>query len=369
MASIDSYMTNEGKRWRVRYRTPDKKQSMKRGFKTKRDADRWLHALENAKSTGGYLDPMAGKIAFEVIAERWFESKWDRKATTRSNYRQALDKYVLPRWGAREIRGIHHDEVQAWIAVLSRDLSVASLRPPLGVLSSVCGYAVRTKRIGENPCNGVTLREKSQRKRPYLTHEQVGALAEQCGDYGDVVLFLSYTGLRFGEMAALKIQSLNMLKRRVEVDEAVSDVRGNLVWDTPKTHERRSVPFPAFLSEVLAIRCENKGRDDVVFAGADGGVLRNNNFRARTFNRAVQRCMEADSEFPKVTPHDLRHTAASLAISAGANVKAVQRMLGHKDATMTLNTYADLFEDDLDSVANALDEAHRKIWCSPRAHA
>lgn len=60
---------------------------------------------------------------------------------------------------------------------------------------------------------------------------------------------------------------------------------------------------------------------------------------------------------PVVTPHDLRHTAASLAISAGANVKAVQRMLGHSSAAMTLDRYADLFEDDLDSVADALDAA------------
>ncbi|WP_405372454.1 MULTISPECIES: tyrosine-type recombinase/integrase [unclassified Microbacterium] len=61
--------------------------------------------------------------------------------------------------------------------------------------------------------------------------------------------------------------------------------------------------------------------------------------------------------FPRVTPYDLRHTAASLAISAGANVKAVQRMLGHASAAMTLDTYADLFDDDLDNVADALDRA------------
>lgn len=65
----------------------------------------------------------------------------------------------------------------------------------------------------------------------------------------------------------------------------------------------------------------------------------------------------ATPEFPTVTPHDLRHTAASLAISAGANVKAVQTMLGHKSAAMTLDQYADLFPDDLEAVANALDVA------------
>ena len=63
------------------------------------------------------------------------------------------------------------------------------------------------------------------------------------------------------------------------------------------------------------------------------------------------------AELPQLTPHDLRHTAASLAVSAGANVKAVQKMLGHASAAMTLDVYADLFDDDLDAVAVALDHA------------
>jgi site-specific recombinase XerC len=73
----------------------------------------------------------------------------------------------------------------------------------------------------------------------------------------------------------------------------------------------------------------------------------------------VRRAATQDPDFPRVTPHDLRHTAASLAISAGANVKAVQRMLGHASAAMTLDTYADLFDDDLDNVAAALSAARQ----------
>jgi integrase len=75
------------------------------------------------------------------------------------------------------------------------------------------------------------------------------------------------------------------------------------------------------------------------------------------FAPAVAACQKADESFPSITPHDLRHTAASLAISAGANVKAVQRMLGHAKASMTLDTYADLFDTDLDAVAVELDAA------------
>jgi integrase len=84
-------------------------------------------------------------------------------------------------------------------------------------------------------------------------------------------------------------------------------------------------------------------KDALVFTAPSGGPLRNTNFRPRFF-----------------TPHDLRHTAASLAVAAGANVKAVQRMLGHASAAMTLDVYADLFEDDLDQVADRLDLAARQ---------
>lgn len=67
---------------------------------------------------------------------------------------------------------------------------------------------------------------------------------------------------------------------------------------------------------------------------------------------------------PQLTPHDLRHTTASLAVQAGANVKAVQRMLGHASAAMTLDVYADLFDDDLDTLATRLDD-HRASTIVP----
>jgi integrase len=94
-----------------------------------------------------------------------------------------------------------------------------------------------------------------------------------------------------------------------------------------------------------------------VFTNARGGVLLATNYRTRIFGPAVQNCQKADETFPRITPHSLRHTAASLAVSAGANVKAVQRMLGHAKASMTLDVYADLFDDDLDVVADQLDTA------------
>jgi integrase len=93
-----------------------------------------------------------------------------------------------------------------------------------------------------------------------------------------------------------------------------------------------------------------KSPDDLVFTTWRGKPLRNENFRRAVFNKAA-----ADAGLEGLTPHELRHTAASLAVSAGANVKAVQRMLGHASAAMTLDVYSGLFDDDLDGVAERMD--------------
>lgn len=211
-------------------------------------------------------------------------------------------------------------------------------------------------RIARNPCDGVKIPRRQHVDRGYLTHNQVAALADAVECRAEVIRFLPYTGLRWGEMAALRVCDFNMLRRRVNISRSVTEFNG-LVWSTPKTGERRSVPFPASLADELAALMVGKGTEDLVFTTIHGGVLRVSNYRRRIFSPAVAKCRKTDKAFPVITPHDLRHTAASLAVSAGANVKAMQRMLGHANASMTLDVYADLFDDDLDGVADRLDVA------------
>jgi hypothetical protein len=138
------------------------------------------------------------------------------------------------------------------------------------------------------------------------------------------------------------------------VAESVTVVQGKgLVWATPKTHERRQVPIPRFLVDELAAHIADKGPDDLVFAGVrGGGVLRHPIFRRGGFDAAAKAI-----GIPGLHPHGLRHTAASLAIASGADVKVVQQMLGHSSAAMTMDVYGHLFQDRLDEVADALDSA------------
>jgi integrase len=369
MGTVSSYSTAAGLRYRVRYRKPDRSQTDKRGFRTKREAEAYLIQVESDKQRGAFVDHTRSSLTVAEWAQGWLDAQLQLKPTTLSGYRHALDKHVLPRWGHIRLADVAHADVQTWVTGMSKTLGPSAVRQTHLVLSGVMKYAVRDGRLARNPCDDVRLPRLVKRSRGYLTHEQVAQLAEELGPQGDVVLFLAYTGLRWGEMAALKVRRLDMLRRRVEVAEAVSEPRGQLVWGTPKTHERRSVPFPSLLLDPLAQRCAGKGREDLVFAGADGGVLRGNNFRPRYFDPAIEQLHGLDEDFPKITPHDLRHTAASIAVSAGANVKAVQRMLGHASAAMTLDTYADLFDDDLDAVATAIDDQARtaivgRMWAS-----
>lgn len=142
------------------------------------------------------------------------------------------------------------------------------------------------------------------------------------------------------------------MRRRAAIVEAVAEVHGKAIFGTPKSHQSRSVPIPRFLVTDLAVHVAGRPAEDFVFSAPRGGVLRLRNFRRAGFEPAV-----AAAQLGPMTPHALRHTAASLAIAAGANVKVVQTMLGHKSATMTLDLYGHLFADQLDEVADAMDAA------------
>jgi integrase len=295
------------------------------------------------------------------VYESWSASQGHISPKTAATRKSAWNSRVEPHWGDAAVVDVKTSAVKAWVAKMKADeVGTPTIENAFAVLRQVLGAAVEDRRLPRNPCDGVKLPKRQHADRGYLSHVQVAALAAAGERQPEVVKFLTYTGLRWGEMAALRVQDFDMLRRRVNVSRSVTE-SGGLVWSTPKTWERRSVPFPAALADGLAALMVGKGRDELVFTDLRGGVLRNSNWRARVFEPAVQKCQKVDDTFPSVTPHDLRHTAASLAVSAGANVKAVQRMLGHAKASMTLDVYADLFDEDLDGVAANLDGAIRAV--------
>ena len=140
------------------------------------------------------------------------------------------------------------------------------------------------------------------------------------------------------------------LRRRLSVAENAVQIGVRHAVGPTKGLKARSVPVPGFVLDELSVQCRGKAPGDLVFPGPGGGYLPRPKSTNGWFIRAVKL-----AGVQSVTPHDLRHSCASISVSAGVNVLALQRMLGHTSAKVTLDTYADLFDDDLDAVASALD--------------
>ena len=144
---------------------------------------------------------------------------------------------------------------------------MATVENALSVLRQVLELTVEDRRLSRNPCVGVKAPRRQHRARGYLTHEQIEMLARELEknaqvSYGTVVRLLACTGLRSGEMAALRVESMDMLRRRVNVHRAVAEVGGKVSWSSPKSHERRSVPFPKFLADEVAALMAGKRREE-----------------------------------------------------------------------------------------------------------
>ena len=369
LKKVPSARNGKGKRWMARY-VDDEGNERSKAFDRKSDAQVWLDSEVTAKlATGTYVAPRAGLITVGEMYASWSTTQGHLSLSTTKTRCSAWRNHVRQRWGQTSVVDVKTSAVKAWVTqMITDEIGVPTIIQAFGILRQVLGAAVDDNRIPRNPCSGVPLPKSEHADRGYLSHAQVATLAATIERLPEVVRFLAYTGLRWGEMAALRVQDFDMLRRRVNVSRSVTE-SGGLVWSTPKTWERRSIPFPASIADELAALMVDKGRDDLVFTDMRGGVLRNSNWRARVFEPTVRKCHKSDESFPSITPHDLRHTAASLAVSARANVKAVQRMLGHAKASMTLDVYADLFDADLDDVAVNLDAAIRAAAAAAREDA
>jgi integrase len=234
------------------------------------------------------------------------------------------------------------------------------------VVSSILGLAVEGGYVSTNPARGLKVIGGTQREMLHLRASQVRRLAEAAEHLrpgsGVLVLVLGYGGVRWGEAVAIRRGRCDLVRSRVFVRESLSEVRGHLYFGPTKTHQNRVIILPPFLRDALAIHLrEDVASDDhaLIFTSPKGEPLRASNWRRRVWYPAC----EASGMPEGLRIHDLRHTAASLLVSAGAHVKAIQRHLGHSTASQTLDRYAHLFTHDLEAVADRLED----VWAAGNA--
>lgn len=366
MAWMQRRERKKGVTWTVRYYDPagDIQSKTFTQLGPKKGGDPEIHAnaykakIESDLQKSTWTNPRKAKLTVQEWAEgHWLPTIAHRKPKTVEGYRSLLRTHVFPRFGGWKLDRIGHADIQAWLTGLSVDgLSPSRVRQAHLVLSAMLKFAVKDGRLARNPADGVSLPRMPEKEKRYLSPDEIEALARAAGDWGAWLYFMAYTGLRWGEMAALRVNRLDLIRGHVEVVESLSDVNGKLIPSTTKTHAHRKVRMPKFLVEMMAEHVAGKERDALVFATTQGYPLRGSNFRRSLWKSALESAGLVD---PQPTIHDLRHTAASLFRAAGYDVKQMQRALGHKTSAVTLDTYTHLFEGHDDASLDRLDDLHR----------
>jgi integrase len=333
MATIAKYEAGDGSpRWEVRYRKPDGRTTRRRGFNTQRDAKAFAATTETAKLKGEFVSVSVGKITVGELGPAWLERQRGHLKPSSFDLRErAWRVHVAPRWADVRLANVRFTDVQAWITEMSTTLGPSMVDTVHLAFAAILDDAVKDRMLAANPARGVKKPKASQPRQIYLTADQLNMLANESGEYRSLVLLLGIGGLRWGEATALRPCDIDFLRRRIELHRNVVRVGGSFHAGTLKSGKNRTVVVPRFVMDALAQTAEGKGREDLMWTAPwTGGYLQGPGQPQIWLPRAVRRCQAADPAFPRITPHALRHTAASLAISAGANPKVVQRMLGQR---------------------------------------
>ena len=265
---------------------------------------------------------------------------------------------IVPVFGRTSLASMRRSDVQGWVRRMSDSgLAPSTVESYYRCLAAIFISATKDKLIHESPCVDIALPRSDANAASLvpLTIEQVDELAEAVNERFTAMLRTQAgLGLRQGELRGLTVDRVNFLKRDVIIDRQLISMSLDVpTWGPPKTSaSNRVIPLPSVVAEALASHLKRwpPGENGLIFTNTVGNPISRSQF-SRTF-RGAAKAASIDA-----TSHDLRHHCASLLISAGCSVKAVQSFLGHATAAETLDTYGHLFEGDEDRIRDAIDGA------------
>lgn len=347
---------DRSKPYLARYRAPDGRERT-RAFTRKLDAERWLIEKERDKARGDWVDPALGQAVFSEWVGKVEATRLNRRPSSRSRDQSLLNSLILPDFGERPLAGVEPMDIRRWVADLEqRGYAPATISKAYQIVSRAFRVAVTDGIITRSPCREVKLPKIETPERRFLSPGEVEDLADTIETrYRTLVLTGAYTGLRFGELAALRTGDLDPLRRTLRVDEQLSrQGTGRMVSSPLKTRKaRRTIGIPQFLAdELVAHLTTHPSSSDLIFSMTQGGPLDYNRFRSRYWNPAVNA-----SVGPPCTPHDLRHTHVALLIAQGESPKYIADRLGHESTRTVFDVYGHLYDGVDEAATDRLEQA------------
>jgi integrase len=324
---------------------------------TKKDAQKYLTQKLREKDLGEFIESSA--LSLSEYLDNWLESaaKPRLRPQTYESYKYHLKKYIRPELGATRLSNLKAIHIQKlYFDLQEQSLGSRVIRYSHAILNSALNQAIKWQIISTNPCLGVELPRHQRREMLVLSPEEVTEFLSECKENKHSLIFgfALATGMRPSEYFGLQWQN-------VDFENGVVRVRKALVWKTgggwdfgdPKTERsRRVVPLPkTLLNELKTHRIEQqKNRlklgpayqnSDLVFATEFGTPLNARNIDQRHFKKILKKVGLNE----KIRLYDLRHTCATLLLSAGENPKIVSERLGHASIVLTLDTYSHVLPD------------------------
>lgn len=348
--------TSRGRVYDVRYRGPDGRE-ISRTFLTKRDALEFEAQQRTAKSRGSWIDPRGSKITVRALGAEWLESNPAKRDSTWARDESALRVHVYPEIGDRAIGSLTPVDIRRLVVEWSEDLAPRSVRRIYGTLRAALNYAVEVDRLARTPCRGIHLPAVGPVKVTVPDPQQLIALADAIEpEYSAMIWLGAVLGLRWGEVAGLRVGNIDLLRKTVTIAEQVTRGRGGAgnIGPPKSAASRRTVSIPSELADELSAHMRSIGLtgadpDELLFPNHDGRPLDYSNWRGRVWEPAVKAVGMAGLNF-----HDLRRTNATAMVAEGVDVKTAQARLGHSDPRLTLAIYAQATTEGDRSAASKL---------------
>ena len=312
-------------------------------FATKREARAFLAAVETDSHRGVWIDPWAGRMSVKELAEEWIASDPTKRESTTAREELTLRLHIFPVLGERRIERVGPQDVQRLVNSWSDAYAPRTVKRNYEVVRAMFGFAVRNDWLARNPCRNIKLPLVEGTRRHDLTPEDVARIASHIAvEYQPMVWIGATLGLRWSEVAGLRVSRLDLVGGKLSVVETiVRGIGGRNVFGPPKSKAgKRTMFMPAAIVTMLAGHLEEAGltadeSDALVFTDEDGGPLRYSNWRRRVWLPAAKAAGCEGAGF-----HDLRRLNATTLVVRGIDVKTAQVRLGHADPRMTLAIYA-----------------------------
>ena len=336
--------------WHIQYRYTDwtgtNRKSIKRGFRTKKEAEEWLNRFLLQKAT----DP---NMTLRELWEVYKEDMSNRiKETTMANKEYIVVSKILPYFEETPINEITPAKIRKWQnEMMSKGFKATYLKTINNQLTAMLNYAVSFCELKSNPCHKAGAMGKNKAdERPHWTLEEFNRFSEAISDkhqswIGFQIMF--WTGIRVGELLALKVNDFDYENKTLRIDESFARLKGKDIISSPKTENSvRTITIhdelADYIKEYILCLYDHKPSSRL--------------FSERTkefFEHEIERGIEK-SGVKKITVHCLRHSHASMLVDMGFSPMEIAKRLGHGRVTTTIETYCHANDNSQQKMADAL---------------